>query len=200
MTIVTSNLPVLIRFRRGASGDGIMNDTPLTIVSPNLVELILQDSTQFEKKCAGVSVANRRTLGGFIQLWDAVRGNSPWKQRRVVESLALLDPSLGEPDEILADPMGFLQEELTSRAEKAAAPVLWQTRRGEWRAGLFCRHGMLDALNVLMLMYIGSSGKTSATSECVMCGASFPRQRSDRRKTCSDRCRKAAWRKSTRSR
>jgi hypothetical protein len=183
------SLPVLIRHLR-EDADGSMNGTGVKIMSGSWIELIMDDYAAFDRKCSNVPRIEKKRLRYFVQLLDAVRGDKQEKLRAVAHSIALLDssPSPAIQDEIAANPMVFLQDELTVRS--GASLVLWQERNGKLSPGLFCRD-MLNALHTLTLIYVGS-GKASKTGECSVCGKFIARERGDRRKTCSDLCRKRA--------
>ena len=150
----------------------------------------MDDYAAFDRKCSNLPGIEKKRLRYFVQLLDAVRGDSREKLRDVAHSIALLDssPSPAIQDEIVANPMVFLQDELTVRS--GASLVLWQERNGKLSPGLFCRD-MSNALHTLMLIYVGS-GKASKTGECLVCGKFIAKERGDRRKTCSDLCRKRA--------
>jgi hypothetical protein len=168
------SLPVLIRHLR-EDADGSMNGTGVKIMSGSWIELIMDDYAAFDRKCSNLPRIEKERLRYFVQLLDAVRGDKQEKLRAVAHSIALLDssPSPAIQDEITANPMAFLQDELTERS--GASLVLWQERNGKLSPGLFCRD-MLNALHTLMLIYVGS-GKASKTGECSVCGVHRQRAR-----------------------
>jgi hypothetical protein len=166
------------------------------IVSGSHLELVMDSYAAFEKKHIEIPEGERKRLRYFVQFLDAAQGGKPEKLRDCASSIAALDPTV-EEEQIEANPMGFLQREVMRRSRNAS-PVLWKERRGgALTAGLFCKEGILEALYVLLLIYI-SSGKISRKGECTVCGKAFVRERGHRR-TCSATCRKRLSRQNLRA-
>lgn len=185
-------LPILIPCPE-SERDGTVNDQPVRVVPYDVVDLLIEDLPAFHKKYSDIPSAEAKWLRGFWRILDAVYGGKKQKLKNVSFGLAQLADSEPLSDYILKDPLHFVQERLSQRAG-AASLVLWRVRsRALLNAGIFCEGGMLDALCALMLFRIGV-GNSGGTGSCVICGAAFERARGDRRKTCSDKCRKRASR------
>lgn len=196
MTIVTAPpLPALISCAK-EEADGSVIGTDVKVVSGDWLELVMESYRAFEKKRPGIPEVERKRLRYFVQLLDAAQCMKPEKLRACARSIASLDPIANtqwSPEQIEANPIGFLQQRVTQRS-RTTSLVMWRERKsGTLSAGLLCKGGMLEALYVLLLIYI-ASGRTSKTGECVACGRILARERGHRRKTCSDACRKRASR------
>jgi hypothetical protein len=185
-------LPVFIECDE-SERDGTVNGTSVRVVSYNVVDLLIEKPAAFNRKHGGdVRADEQARLRGFLELIDAVRGEKNTKLRDVAHYFASLadDPDLW--DKIQADPVAFVQKEINDRTGGASI-VVWRERTGRLSAGIFCDGGMLDAVYVLSLFRIGI-GPKGGTGSCVICGKTVERTRGDRRKTCSDKCRKRASR------
>jgi hypothetical protein len=189
--------PILIPAPAGAKPDGFVDNRPVTLVSYDERDLLIQNRSAFDRKHGGdVLQAEQKRLRGFLNVVDAFRGEKRQKLRDVAQQLASLERRPALLGEIEKDPMSYVQKELNDRAAGASL-ALWQQRSsGNLSVGIFCDAGLTDALGVLILLHIGL-GRAGRTGSCIVCGDVFERTRGDRRKTCSDRCRKRASRKGT---
>jgi hypothetical protein len=168
-----------------------------------VLDQALKKHAAFPKRLGELSDDERRLLRGFSQLIDAVRGNKHQKLSDVARSLSemrLPPPSLLEPmqlwETIKADPLDFVRAQLSNKVRRTSI-ILWRERAAQdLVAGIFCE-GILDALCVLLLLRIGS-GWCGKTGECVICRRLIWRERGDRRKTCSGKCRKRLSRRNRR--
>jgi hypothetical protein len=187
-------LPILIPCGE-PDREGTVNGRPVKVVPYDVVDLLIKNRSKFHTKHGYTHEAKQ--LRGFWQIMDAVRGGKTQKLRDVACGLAELEEKAELKDSILEDPALFVQKGLSEWAAGASL-VLWRARsRAALNAGIFCKGGMLDALAVLMLFRIGVGGSGGAGS-CVICGTSFERERGDRKRTCSDKCRKRASRMKSR--
>jgi hypothetical protein len=185
-------LPILIPSDE-SEADGTVNGTPARVVSYDIVDLLIENPAAFHRKYGGDIQEEQKRLRGFLQIVDAVRGAKRQKLEDVALQLARLT---GKPvlwDEIQSDPLFYVSNQINGEVDDAKV-VLWQGRSSSnLSAGIFCEGGMLHALYILTAFRIGI-GLKGGTGSCVICGKTFERTRGDRRKTCSDRCRKQASR------
>ena len=185
-------LPVLIPCSEPAR-DGTVNGKPVRVVPYGVVDLLIEDRSTFHKKHGDLPEVEEKWLRGFWHIVDALRGGRKQKLKDVALGLAQLAQAPNLSGYILKDPLHFVEERLSQRAG-AASLVLWRARsKTVLNAGIFCEGGMLDAMCALMLFRIGV-GDSGGTGSCVICGTIFERKRGDRRRTCSDKCRKRASR------
>jgi len=185
-------LPILIESTE-LKPDGTVNGQPVRAVPYGVVDLLIKNPSAFHKKYGGEVRADEQTrLRQFLQLINAVRGEKKTKLRNVALSIANLEDDEDLWDKIQADPLAFVQKGMNDRTGGASI-VVWRERTGHLSAGMFCDGGMLDAVYVLTLFRIGV-GLKGGTGSCVICGKTVERIRGDRRKTCSDKCRKQASR------
>jgi hypothetical protein len=165
-----------------------------------------------------VPAREKKRLRYLVQLHDAYTKNKPSKLNDVAHWIALLnhvmpdEPHLSEGPEvpklellkqipemaimerIQADPMQFLREEASRRVGEARL-VLWEEHRtGQTKLGILCENGILGALYVLLMQYLATRTVTTS-GKCIVCGTVMVGVRGNRRKTCSDRCRKQASRR-----
>jgi hypothetical protein len=188
----TKFLPVLIPCDE-PNADGTVNGAPARVVSYDIVDLLIKNPAAFHRKYGGDIQEAQKQLRGFLQIVDAVRG----AKRKKLEDVALrLARLTGKPvlwDEIQSDPLFYVSNQINGEVDDAKV-VLWKGRStSNVSAGIFCEGGRLHALYVLMAFRIGL-GLKGGTGSCVICGKTVGRLRGDRRRTCSDRCRKQASR------
>jgi hypothetical protein len=171
------------------------------VLPGDVLALFRKKSEEFQVRYGEtVTYQETRLLRGFLQLMDAVKNCKHSKLDAVAHSLSLMPlllPSTDKAEElwerIKADPLDFLRLQVSRRASDAQL-VLWRARvKDGLMPGILCS-GIAEALRVLVLFTIGG-GKVKGAGSCVICGKVFVSQRGDRKKTCSDRCRKSASRR-----
>jgi predicted nucleic acid-binding Zn ribbon protein len=202
------------------SGDGLVGSQEVKVVSSEWMKVLRHSYRVFRAVNLGVPSRERKRLRYLVQLHDAHTKDKPSKLNAVAHSIALLnhvipeEPRLSEgpavpkvevPEQvpemvvmerIQADPMRFLRDE-TSRRAGVARLVLWEEHRtGQTKQGVLCENGILGALHVLLMQYLATRTVTSS-GKCVVCGTAIVKSRGNRRKTCSDKCRKQASRLQT---
>lgn len=190
-------LPILIPCYQPEADGTLLEGDPVRTVPYKAIDLLIEDDGAFQDKYGGAAdEVAQKSLRGFFELIDAVRERKARKLRDVALELARItgkkDPEL-LVDEIESEPVSYVHKQMNGELEGADF-VLWRSGSGPvLNAGIFCDGGMLHALYVLMAFRIGI-GLKGATDSCVICGTTIERIRGDRRKTCSDKCRKRASR------
>ncbi len=186
-------LPILIP-TTDPNYDGVTGEKRVKVVHHDIIDLLIANPGAFNKKYGNdIPEKEQRRLRGYWHIIDAARGSKRRKLHDVALSFAQLERSPKLVDLIVGDPLNTVQEYLT-RDVGSVSLVLWQIRTsGILNVGVNCDGGLLDALYVLMLFRIGVSASIGIGS-CVICGTTFERERGDRKKTCSAKCRKQASR------
>lgn len=191
-----------------ASESGKANPTPVRVISPAVIALLLATKTpKLQKEYGPIDPEEEKRLRGFVHLADAIRREDPRKLDDVARSMAhlrwpnlalerrqLYEKIVGESLDAAASfqaPIHFLRIQVSHRA-RSAQLVLWLEREKKWPSpGLLCSN-ILEALFTLVLFSIGSEQVVSRKTAHCICGAVLVRatKGGDRRKTCSEKCRK----------
>jgi len=166
-------------------GDKFEGGKPVKTLHYRALDLFGKDAGAFQKKYGPLTPDERQRLRNFLKFADAVRQGGKSKLTHAAEKYLYLYGQ--EATEAVQDPLAYLQDHVNRTAK--APVVLWQERKSkELAAGIFCED-ILIGTAVLVLFRIASA-QAGETGECVVCKKVFVREHGDRRKTCSDKCRK----------
>ncbi len=197
------NIPVLLACtRQKADGVVVHVSNPeeaqrlgcVRVLDKKALRLFVSDWRAFGKEYGHISRREELRLRGLLQLAEAIRNQDESAGRWASESLASdPEPQLRKlKQRILRQQPGVELARVLAEGLRGVQLVLWWKEEGRDLValpGLRCPD-VLSALYTLALVRIlGGTG----FGTCVMCGKAFVRQRGERKKTCSDKCRYALF-------
>jgi hypothetical protein len=181
----TRYLPLLILCSENER-EGTVEGEPVKTLPYRALDLFDTNGEAFERKYGPLEVDEiewLRELLSVLRFADAVQAGS---RPRMFDSNGVnLYPDL--PTQGKKNPLAYLQNQVNEKAREAAL-VLWQERKNkELSAGIFCKDIGIAA--ALLLLFRIASAQAGETGECLICKKLFVRERGNRRRTCSDKCR-----------
>jgi hypothetical protein len=178
----TKYLPLLIPCRE-AEREGSIEGKSVKTLPYRALDLFVKDVGAFEKNYGALASDEIERLAKFLKFAEATRAGSG--SRLIEAAKNYLHPS--ELNQATRNPLAYLQDRVNRIASEAAL-VLWQERKSkELSAGIFCKDVSI-ATAVLVLFRIAAA-QAGETGECLVCKKVFVRERGNRRRTCSDKCR-----------
>jgi hypothetical protein len=175
-TVTDATHPPLLIKCETFEQEGSFRGSPVKTLPYGALELFEKNRKEFDKKCAPLALDEIDDLKEFLENANLVMQGDEDYVARACESY---------PIEKYEAPKDL--QSLVSWGADRAKLVLWRERKTKrLNAGILCTD-IMEAIRVLILFRFAA--KALKTAECVVCGKTFERQRGDRRKTCSSKCR-----------
>jgi len=177
-----SHPPLLIKCSE-PEREGSFGGIPVKTLPYGALELFEKNRKEFQKKCAPLALDKIDDFKEFLDNANLVLQGDEDYAERACESYPIERYRAPNPRGDSAKDL----PNLVSMGANRAKLVLWRERKTKrLNAGIFCTD-IMEAIRVLILFRFAA--KALKMAECVVCGKTFERQRGDRRKTCSPRCR-----------